>query len=279
MAACRLGADRTGSEHRSRRDCVHRWDPANRRSGVDSRERHLDPSGMRVAGGRRPSAHPARTSTVFRSLWCGLIRTRILDGRADRYVPRHVPVCPFHGCDARVVVLRDSWSPDRTGTRALPDRVPPISSCSMARYEVGTIRSVSGTSRHITRSMCPRRCNPCSATSRMVSERRCSPWGRGSRWHTVVVVSPAAWPARTSDVRRRSPGASGHRYRCRRDRSGRDGQRLLTGYASEQHKEPRAPQNLYPIAGLEQELRRRLGDSLTARTRVRGSRLQTERPR
>ena len=31
-------------------------------------------------------------------------------------------------------------------------------------------------------------------------------------------------------------------------------------YASESHKDPRAPQNLYPIGGLERELRRRLGD-------------------
>ena len=32
-------------------------------------------------------------------------------------------------------------------------------------------------------------------------------------------------------------------------------------YASEAHKDPRAPQNLYPVGGLERELRRRLGDS------------------
>jgi len=31
-------------------------------------------------------------------------------------------------------------------------------------------------------------------------------------------------------------------------------------YASEAHKDPRAPQNLYPVGGLERELRRRLGD-------------------
>jgi hypothetical protein len=31
-------------------------------------------------------------------------------------------------------------------------------------------------------------------------------------------------------------------------------------YASARHKDPRAPQNLYPIGGLERELRRRLGD-------------------
>jgi hypothetical protein len=34
----------------------------------------------------------------------------------------------------------------------------------------------------------------------------------------------------------------------------------LSRYASEPHKDPRAPQNLYPIGGLERELRRRLGD-------------------
>jgi hypothetical protein len=37
---------------------------------------------------------------------------------------------------------------------------------------------------------------------------------------------------------------------------------VLPRFASEPHKDPRAPQNLYPIAGLERELRRRLGDRL-----------------
>lgn len=35
---------------------------------------------------------------------------------------------------------------------------------------------------------------------------------------------------------------------------------VLPRYASERYKESRAPQNLYPISGLERELRRRLGD-------------------
>jgi hypothetical protein len=35
---------------------------------------------------------------------------------------------------------------------------------------------------------------------------------------------------------------------------------VLPRYASERHKDQRAPQNLYPIGGLERELRRRLGD-------------------
>jgi hypothetical protein len=34
----------------------------------------------------------------------------------------------------------------------------------------------------------------------------------------------------------------------------------LPRFASQPHKDPRAPQNLYPIGGLERELRRRLGD-------------------
>jgi len=38
--------------------------------------------------------------------------------------------------------------------------------------------------------------------------------------------------------------------------------RLLPRFASVAHKDPRAPQNLFPIAGLERDLRRRLGDPL-----------------
>lgn len=37
---------------------------------------------------------------------------------------------------------------------------------------------------------------------------------------------------------------------------------ILPRFASTPHKDPRAPQNLYPIAGLERDLRRRLGDPL-----------------
>ena len=35
---------------------------------------------------------------------------------------------------------------------------------------------------------------------------------------------------------------------------------MLRRYASTEYKDARAPQNLYPIAGLEREVRRRLGD-------------------
>lgn len=38
--------------------------------------------------------------------------------------------------------------------------------------------------------------------------------------------------------------------------------RVLPRFASEAHKDPRAPHNLYPIAGLEQRLRHLLGDQL-----------------
>lgn len=71
----------------------------------------------------------------------------------------------------------------------------------------------------------------------------------------------------------RLPGAAGHSWagvvRCETsaDVSIEDAAELadvvasvLPRYASVSHKDPRAPQNLYPIAGLERELRRRLGD-------------------
>lgn len=35
---------------------------------------------------------------------------------------------------------------------------------------------------------------------------------------------------------------------------------MLSTYAAAEYKDTRAPQNLYPIAGLERELKRRLGD-------------------
>ena len=49
----------------------------------------------------------------------------------------------------------------------------------------------------------------------------------------------------------------------------------LPKYASVPHKDPRAPQNLFPIAGLERELKHRLGDQLFVE---RALRLATGRP-
>lgn len=48
----------------------------------------------------------------------------------------------------------------------------------------------------------------------------------------------------------------------------------LPRYASARHKDPRAPQNLYPIGGLERELRRRLGDRDLAVRSLRRAALQ-----
>lgn len=71
----------------------------------------------------------------------------------------------------------------------------------------------------------------------------------------------------------RLPGASGHPWagiaRCEigADRSPKDAADVadavsaaLPRFASQAYKDPRAPQNLTPIGGLERELRRRLGD-------------------
>ena len=43
----------------------------------------------------------------------------------------------------------------------------------------------------------------------------------------------------------------------------------LPRFASTPHKEPRAPQNLFPIGGLERELRRRLGDAALVHRAIR----------
>ena len=72
---------------------------------------------------------------------------------------------------------------------------------------------------------------------------------------------------------RRLPGAAGHRWagivRCEVSADVPVAEAVATAdrvsltlprYASQAHKDPRAPQNLHPIAGLERELRRRLGD-------------------
>jgi hypothetical protein len=52
----------------------------------------------------------------------------------------------------------------------------------------------------------------------------------------------------------------------------------LPRFASAPHKEARAPQNVYPIAGLERELRRRLGDPLLLYRGLRVAAAAPERP-
>jgi len=72
----------------------------------------------------------------------------------------------------------------------------------------------------------------------------------------------------------RLPGSSGHPWsgvvRCEAnpDMASSEAAALADGatvalprYASSRHRDPRAPQNLYPIGGLERELRRRSGDA------------------
>lgn len=51
----------------------------------------------------------------------------------------------------------------------------------------------------------------------------------------------------------------------------------LPRYASARHKDPRAPQNLYPIGGLERELRRRLGDKELSMRALRRASLEHRR--
>ncbi len=80
-------------------------------------------------------------------------------------------------------------------------------------------------------------------------------WDRHA-WYLRLPCQPAA------------PWAGIVRIECSADLTAHDAvalakvsQASLLRYASHEYKDARAPQNLYPIAGLERELRRRLGDS------------------
>ncbi|MDF1596162.1 MAG: hypothetical protein P1T08_08700 [Acidimicrobiia bacterium] len=88
---------------------------------------------------------------------------------------------------------------------------------------------------------------------------------------TPVFLSTTSWSRYMWYVR--LPGPAGHplasvvRLEASADQSPASAVELanlvsvsLPRFASQGHKDPRAPQNLYPIAGLERELRRRLGD-------------------
>lgn len=88
---------------------------------------------------------------------------------------------------------------------------------------------------------------------------------------TPLFVATTSWSRYSWYLR--LPGAAGHPWagvvRCEAsgDLPTPDAARLadratalLPRFASAPHKDPRAPQNLYPIAGLERELRRRSGD-------------------
>jgi hypothetical protein len=90
---------------------------------------------------------------------------------------------------------------------------------------------------------------------------------------TPVFLLQTAWSRYTWYLK--LPGGEGHPWsgvvRCEASDSLKAAEAIefaeyvsatLPRFASQPHKEPRAPQNLYPIAGLERELRRRLGDRL-----------------
>lgn len=83
----------------------------------------------------------------------------------------------------------------------------------------------------------------------------------------------------------RSPWAGVLRVECAPDLPAGEAIRLavlsqtvLPRYASEPYREPRAPQNLYPIAGLEQHLRHRLGDPQLLRRSLQAAARQTTVP-
>jgi hypothetical protein len=105
---------------------------------------------------------------------------------------------------------------------------------------------------------------------------------RAAGERTPLFVTQSSWSRYSWYLR--LPGPGGHPWsgvvRCEAsaDLPLADARRLadvtaltLPRFASSPHKDPRAPQNLYPIAGLERELRRRLGDAAWIWRAVRGA--------
>ena len=114
-----------------------------------------------------------------------------------------------------------------------------------------------------------------SRVSDVVSRLR--PWERTPIFLTQTTWSRYSWYLRL-------PGGEGHPWsgvvRCEASADGEvekfrtladQTTAVLPVYASGRHKEPRAPQNLYPISMLERELRRRLGDAYYIARELRSS--------
>ncbi len=82
----------------------------------------------------------------------------------------------------------------------------------------------------------------------------------GLRLGPALLVSAAAVPARRPLGRCRARRMQRRPATVEVVELANLSQAVLCRYASVEYKDARAPQNLYPIAGLEKELRRRLGD-------------------
>ncbi len=100
---------------------------------------------------------------------------------------------------------------------------------------------------------------------------------------TTTTWSRFSWYLRLASA----PGPAGGLVRCEvsADQSAADAARAaskvsatLPRFASSPHKDPRAPQNLYPIGGLERELRHRLGDREMSIRALRSASVPVARP-
>ncbi|MEZ5258575.1 MAG: hypothetical protein R2705_17280 [Ilumatobacteraceae bacterium] len=95
-----------------------------------------------------------------------------------------------------------------------------------------------------------------------------SPFGQFDRF-SCSSAFPARFAARPAR-RDRAGARTSIRHRCSGDQACAFDlvSALLPRFASVPHKDRRAPQNLAPIAGLERQLRRRLGDPALLFTRI-----------
>ena len=247
-----------------------------RGSGVD---RRLHPLRRRRAPHRRPRVDRRRQPGICASYAAGAVRC---DGRADDHRHRrraghvqHRADRRRHRHDARRSI-RPAWRrrPTSPGSMlAVHERMTDVRGAAIAgrvgeRRPHRDRRTVAG----------PRAHRPCR---RVHQEPRRAVSARGAardRRHARPPASarrssrsarPGAATLGTCGCRgrraRRGRGSCGASARptwrpTPRSRSRTSRAAVLPRFASEPHKDTRAPQNLYPIGGLERELRHRFGD-------------------
>ncbi|MGH8885279.1 MAG: hypothetical protein ACRDYX_08930 [Egibacteraceae bacterium] len=191
---------------------------------------------------------------VRREVLCSAGDLEPIDARHVTYQPA---TRPGEGAEALQLALQQRMRELEIGVTArAPDAEllvidGPLRGCQDLPNAVGFVKThrvsyLPATVAHVVGRLAPGERTPLFAMT--TSWSRCSwylrlPGPNGHPWAGVVRAEVSADLA-VADARRLADLATA----------------TLPAYASAGHKDPRAPQNLYPIGGLERALRRRLGD-------------------
>ena len=263
VAAPRLGADRAGRTCRPR--CVMFVDGVQRidaRVWVDGRRRAAAARACARAGPPASCAATAAARVVAAEVRRGVLCPG--DG-VEPIVTRHgdYRAYPVRRRRAATRWARRSAGCGATSRAGWRSRAVPTATCwsSTARWATGaTSTAPSATSRPTTWPTSRPRCRRWSG--RLAAGERTPLFRIGSerfRWSWYLRLPGPATHAWWGIVRCEAAGElTLEDAVARADLVAA----TLPRFASQPHNDPRAPQNLHPIAGLERELKRRLGDPL-----------------